>query len=210
MFIGVLCYNQRVKKVLAHPIDPNQIQPMMEVEMTAKYLNIPALTEQQTRNFWNKVQILDPDSCWEWQAHRDRDGYGSVKLSRKTYRATRVAYSLEFGDLRNDLGVLHKCDNPPCCNPNHLFLGTVLENNRDAKAKGRTATGLRNGKYTKPERTARGERVNTARLTETTVYEIIAKLRQNVSQQVLATEHNICRQAIWAIAHGKTWKHIER
>jgi hypothetical protein len=86
--------------------------------------------------FWAKVDRKSPDECWPWLASRVPDGYGQIKIAGKMLKAHRVAYVLTFGDI-GDLKVLHSCDNPPCCNPAHLFKGTTADNNRDKAEKGR-------------------------------------------------------------------------
>ena len=90
--------------------------------------------------FWEKVDRSGgTDACWPWIGAIGVHGYGRVNLDgRSTGIASRVAWTLTFGDP-GDLGVLHRCDNPPCCNPAHLFLGTQLDNSRDMVAKGRAA-----------------------------------------------------------------------
>ncbi|MFD0856650.1 helix-turn-helix domain-containing protein [Actinomadura adrarensis] len=88
--------------------------------------------------FWSKVAIGGPDDCWEWQRSRRSDGYGQfrVKVGQSPQRTHRVAWMLTYGDA-GMLSVLHRCDNPPCCNPGHLFLGTIGDNVDDMMAKGR-------------------------------------------------------------------------
>jgi excisionase family DNA binding protein len=85
-----------------------------------------------------------PDACWPWMGTRGYSGYGVVGrfAGHRNRRAHRVAWFLEHGDL-GSLHVLHQCDNPPCCNPTHMRIGTHQDNIADAKAKGRTGAGTR-------------------------------------------------------------------
>lgn len=95
--------------------------------------------------FWRKVVIKGHDDCWEWTACKITYGYGFFYSGRKwpgdsgMEAAHRVAWRLTHGKIPDGMCVCHKCDNPGCQNPAHLFLGTQKENMRDAKAKGRTA-----------------------------------------------------------------------
>ncbi len=77
------------------------------------------------------------ESCWEWRGARSGDGYGTFQLPNKLIGAHRMAYILYKGEIPAGLCVCHKCDNPICINPEHLFLGTVVDNNRDRDTKGR-------------------------------------------------------------------------
>lgn len=103
------------------------------------------MDENTIARFWPKVDVRTPDECWEWKACRNTHGYGRVsgkKIGGKKHRlgAHRVAWMLANGaDSTWGLHVLHKCDNPPCCNPDHLFLGTQADNMADMTAKGRDA-----------------------------------------------------------------------
>ncbi len=100
-----------------------------------------------------------PVRCWEWRGSRNPEGYGNFGLARKTEKAHRVAYRLFNGPIPVGMLVMHKCDNPPCCNPEHLKLGTWQENAQDKEEKGRGnhARGPRNGAILYPERLKRGD-----------------------------------------------------
>lgn len=98
--------------------------------------------------FWSKVAVGKPDECWEWRRSRKADGYGQFKLAsgQSPQRSSRIAWILTFGAIPDRLWVLHRCDNPPCCNLAHLFLGTAADNHADMTAKGRAA-GYRHQNY---------------------------------------------------------------
>jgi HNH endonuclease len=156
--------------------------------------------------FWSKVKVGNPNECWEWQAGYFRkiiNGkeyfYGSFTLNGKTLHAHRFIFELLNGPLPSDIEVCHTCDNPPCCNPSHLFSGTHTDNMQDMADKGRTGTkqGLENW--------------NT-KLTIEQVNEIRNRyIPRKVSQRLLAKEYGISQAAIFYILKGKNWGHtLER
>jgi hypothetical protein len=97
----------------------------------------PSLEE----SFASRYKAGPPDACWIWEAGKDWDGYGvftyGTTSERRSCRAPRLAWRLAFGKIPAALFVLHKCDNPSCVNPNHLFLGTAKDNSEDMMRKGR-------------------------------------------------------------------------
>lgn len=89
--------------------------------------------------FWDRMDKSGgPDACWEWTAGRDGRNYGFYRVDGKPVKAHRHAHTLVNGPIPDGYLICHRCDNPPCCNPAHLFAGTVRDNALDAKAKGRT------------------------------------------------------------------------
>jgi len=87
--------------------------------------------------FWEKVEIRGSNDCWNWWAGCTNNGYGAFIFKGKSNVSNRVTWLITFGIIPDDMCVLHKCDNRKCCNPNHLFLGTTADNNKDRHAKGR-------------------------------------------------------------------------
>ena len=97
--------------------------------------------------FWDKVEKKESDECWNWIAGTQSKGYGSFGVGNgKTDLAHRVAFELATCINPDRLCVMHTCDNRLCCNPNHLQLGTIADNNKDMKNKGRQAKGMKNGR----------------------------------------------------------------
>lgn len=89
------------------------------------------------QRFLDKVLIIPFHECWEWIAHKSPSGYGYIGYKEKIIRAHRAAYELYIGKIPNGLCVCHKCDNPGCVRPDHLFLGTHRENMKDRNLKSR-------------------------------------------------------------------------
>lgn len=144
--------------------------------------------------FWERVTRNGPDDCWEWQGYRNRSGHGRINAEGYRTTAHRIAYILTYGDIPDGLVVCHRCDNPPCCNPSHLFLGTLASNNADRVAKGRGAQGSKQA---------------CAKLTEELVREIRATYEcGNVTLVELAIRYGVTANTIGTIVRRKTWKHL--
>lgn len=132
--------------------------------------------------------------CWEWNGTiHSVHGYGIIQENRKDLLAHRVAWKLYYGDT-NNLCVLHKCDNRICVNPDHLFLGSRVDNNLDRNNKGRQA---------------KGEKQHSAKLTEKEVIEIRQRIAVFNERCInIAEDYNVSRSAINQIKLRKTWKHL--
>lgn len=100
------------------------------------------LTDEQAARFWSKIDKSGgPDACWPWMAGKTEYGYGVLSLLGKKALAHRVSMWVCGGEFNLKLFVCHHCDNPPCCNPHHLFLGTNKDNTDDRDRKGRVKSG---------------------------------------------------------------------
>ena len=159
--------------------------------------------------FWSKVEIKSESECWLWTAYRDRKGYGHFYLAGSDVRAHIVAYKLAHEDFEKGKHVLHRCDNPPCCNPSHLCLGTNAENVADKMRKGRyrCLSGENHANHLRPERLARGERNGASKLDWRAVNRIRALYNARVaSQRELAAMFGVGQNAVGKIVRNETWK----
>jgi hypothetical protein len=180
------------------------------------------LNDTAPRRFWAKVDKTG--DCWLWTARLSRDGYGQFRtggVGTPNARAHRVAWALAYGAIPEGLLVLHRCDNPRCVRPEHLFLGTSADNVADRNAKGRQATGARlnipcdrgrghrNPRYTHPETTARGERNGHARFTAEQVLEIRRLWAAGgMLQRDIAAQFGTDQAVVSLIVRRKTWAHL--
>ena len=153
--------------------------------------------------------------CVLWTGATAGKGYGVTTHKSKKVYAHRVAYEQAFGPIPHGHVIAHHCDNPRCVNPAHLFACTQAENMRDKRAKGREARGVRHGSKTRPERTARGERVGTAKLTAEQVAAIRAEYqsspagkRSETSLSAIARRFGVTFQTVHKIVRGQRWKHL--
>lgn len=134
--------------------------------------------------FWEKVD--KSGGCWIWTARKIPQGYGQFNIQKGLWEyAHRMAWCFKRGSIPLGQCVLHHCDNPACCNPNHLWLGTQAENMADKKKKGRAAR-------------------NMAKLTWEQAKEIRAS--RNVPPKILAERYGVCVRSIHHILSGRTWR----
>jgi len=90
------------------------------------------------KRFWSRVEMSGPDDCWNWVAGKTSAGYGHLRAERRWFYAHRVSYQLTFGEIPDRAVICHRCDNPGCVNPSHLFAGSQLDNMEDRDRKGRS------------------------------------------------------------------------
>lgn len=151
--------------------------------------------------FWSKVdQTGGPDACWEWTAGRHGDGYGLISYEGRTQGAHRVAVLLSGEIIPPRMLVMHSCDNPPCCNPAHLRVGTYSDNEQDKVRKGRGRYNARRGAE---------NRGGIRRLTPEQVREIKLASRDGATRADLARQYGVHEATIYLIATGKTWAYLE-
>lgn len=144
------------------------------------------------KRFWAKINVGDPDACWEWTGAKDPKGYGSIKVPRRRmqFRASRVALAISIGNPPRI--TRHRCDNPGCVNPAHLEDGTILDNSRDMVERGRSGKGVRHHNH---------------KLDESQV--LVIKSRKGESPTRVGREYGVTDATIYDIWKGRRWGHIE-
>jgi hypothetical protein len=147
--------------------------------------------------FWKYTQ--KGDGCWTWTGPKNTSGYGVLRLSgpAATYKgrtANRLSWEIHNGEIPPGMCVLHRCDNPACVNPAHLFLGTNADNIADKVAKDRQAKGEKHGK---------------SKLTVAQVVELRPRLAGRTPSRVLAAEFGVSESCIDSVRSGRTWGHVK-
>jgi len=164
------------------------------------------LSEKDIARFWKYVDKKGEDECWEWKGGKGKegniDGRGIFvthhERKRYNHKTNRVSWFIHNGIIPNGLCVLHKCDNPPCCNPRHLFLGTLQDNVRDCLFKGRVNRTIK----------ARGENSGVAKFKNSDISEIRKMISTGISSRSIAIKYKVANSTICSIRRGSTWRHI--
>lgn len=152
--------------------------------------------ERRIVRFWAKVQKGNPDECWEWIGARETAGYGFMFLQSKPPRwlkAHRFSYEIHYGPIPEGLFVCHTCDNPPCVNPAHLWVGTLAENTADMVKKGRSPNNA-------------GENNPRSKITWEQRDAIELLVKSGRSQTEVAKMYGIAQANVSAIILGKHWR----
>jgi hypothetical protein len=156
--------------------------------------NAAARCANRALNFDERLKRM-PSGCLEWQGARDRSGYGTLRAGKRDHKAHRLAYERAFGPITNGRFVCHTCDNPPCCEPSHLFLGTSQDNIDDRQSKGRGAS---------------GERMAAAKVNDHAVRQIRRLVSEDGhTQQAVAEMFGIDQTTVSKIVLRVSWKHVK-
>ncbi len=156
------------------------------------------MDEESQKFFWSKVDMPHRKKCWEWQGAKTKTGYGNVRHNKKYLRAHRVAWELVNFEVPDGYIVCHVCDNPSCCNPDHLMLGTIRSNAADMMFKNRSA-------YNKKK--FFGTDNHNAKLDKEKVKNIRRLYREReYNQYQLADFYNVSQHTISSVIKHETWK----
>jgi hypothetical protein len=157
--------------------------------------------------FWSKVAVTkSPIECWEWKSTISGGRYGSISMGGRVKSAHRTAYELTFGEIPEGMLVCHRCDNPRCVNPTHLFIGTPKDNSQDCIAKGRKKTmpGAANPMYGKF-----GEKHHNSIISDADALEIKRLyLAGGIFQEEIARKYNVTQGFVSGIVTGRTRPHL--
>lgn len=152
--------------------------------------------QEKMARFWTYIARGGQDECWPWQRCVGDRGYGFFNFDGETKLTHRLAYELTHGEgAAAGKVVRHTCDNPPCCNPNHLVLGTHKDNMHDKIKRGRA-------------RNLKGNECSWAKLTAEQIPEIRTLLKQKVYHKDIAAKFGVDTVTITDINLGRTWRHV--
>jgi hypothetical protein len=143
-------------------------------------------------DFWKRVE-KQPNGCATWTGAKQSDGYGILTYQRKFWLSNRLAWTLAIGPIPDGLCVCHLCDNPSCCNPRHLFVGTHAQNMLDMKSKGRRKA------------INAGEKNGRAKLTANQADEIRKALAGGLTQMKVAAQFGVSQTLVSLIKRGQLW-----
>lgn len=147
------------------------------------------------RRLWAGVSIKGENECWEWTGVIIKDGYGQFHHKGANLLAHRVIFAVTHGRCDGPARICHTCDNPPCCNPNHLWSGTQKENTQDMINKGRRVSSA-------------GEMNPNAKLNTNQVIEIRNQHKAGASNKDLAAKYGIGLNTLYEIITRRSWRHV--
>lgn len=149
-------------------------------------------TRTAESRFWSMVE-KSVDGCWNWTGPLGTGGYGQLVALPVRTSGPRFSYELHFGEIPKGMCVCHRCDNRLCVRPDHLFLGTKSDNNKDATQKGRNAHGSRHGR---------------SKINESQAIEILSLLKSGHLQREVAASFGLTQASISRILHSISWKRV--
>lgn len=167
------------------------------------------ITIEDIKRFHSKSIRDYGEGCLVWQGTLFQNGYGAFKAHGKMMRAHRVAWTIAWGDIPAGKLVLHACDNRPCVEPTHLFLGDHALNMADMVSKGRSATGDRNAARLYPNKWARGEAHPRASLTEEIVRSIRFAYHIGHGPAGIGKHFGISKHRVMLIVNRQAWAHVK-
>jgi hypothetical protein len=173
-----------------------------------KFSVTPAQKKQhRIARFWKSINKKGINECWEWQACRLPGGYGRYLWDGKTQYTHIISLEIKLG-RKVKLNALHTCDNPPCCNPNHLYEGTMADNARDRDERGRAGWQKDYEGFKRKILYNRKGKRTSSNLTDTEAKEIRMRYLNGESSLELAKEFSIGRSAVHRIGRYETFKDI--
>lgn len=166
--------------------------------------------------FWEKVDQRGPDECWPWTAATATNGYGVFGVLRKDrgewchrqWKSHRLAWSFVNGFIPEGMVIRHSCDNPPCCNPRHLLLGTGNDNVADKVMRNRQSRGPLHSQIMQVV-IARGEQSGNARLTERVVRQMRAEFQSGAPTAEIARRFDVSVPTAYRVTTYRSWRHIQ-